>query len=155
MNILVEDDLKIEKLRHPKITIFTEKSSKKILKKEKQIKKSKMVNGPIALTDDYMLYSFLESTSSVQMEVSNLYKSKSGKMKKEGNKKKELKYIEENEYLKKAKEKFKLITIVTVKELQENLIQELIPFFVGTDILLTKFQRNLQIRLMKSLKRQF
>lgn len=149
MNILVEDDLKIEKLRHPKITIFTEKSSKKILKKGKQIKKSKMVNGPIALTDDYMLYSFLESTSSVQMEVSNLYKSKSGKMKKK------LKSIRENEYLKKAKEKLKLITIVTVKELQENLIQELIPFFVGTDILLTQFQRNLQIRLMKSLNRQF
>ena len=40
MNILVEDDLKIEKLRNPTITIFNEKSSK-IVKNKNFLRKDK------------------------------------------------------------------------------------------------------------------
>jgi len=122
MNILVEDDLKIEKLRHPKIMIFTEKPSKK----KRSKKTTKMVNGPISLPDNYMLNSFLETSTSVQGRLENndakiIEKGKTN-LETDTSEKKLIKY---------AEEKFKLVSMLTIKELQENLLQELIPYFVG------------------------
>jgi hypothetical protein len=124
MNILVEDDLKIENLRHPKIMIFTEKSSKK--KRSNKIRK--MVNGPISLSDDDTLYSFLETSTSVQGRLG--LENKAAKHKE---RRKSMSYMDTNEkkLIKYAEEKFKLVSMLTYKELQENLLQELIPYFVG------------------------
>ena len=139
MNILVEDDKKIEKLRNPIITIFTEIPSDGV--KHSHLKKGKkneiLQNGPIPISDDLMIYSFLElraddSKYSKPIAVKmKLPSEPDPKIQKEIGKieKKREKY--EKKMFDKAKQEFKLITSITIKELQINLQHELIPYFVG------------------------
>lgn len=122
MDALIEDDNKIEKLRGAVINI-TMKDDPKELK-----------NGPIDL-NDFKTVSFLEVEApggkytkpisvhmkmpsdpdpAIQKEINNIEQDRD---KKEGN------------LFKKAKEEFKLITALTVKELKINLNHELLPFF--------------------------
>ena len=150
MNILVEDDLKIEKLRNPTITIFNEKSSK-IVKNKNFLRKDKkklnnhktheLKNGPIAISDDLMMYSFLESEVSVKEGDDKYSKPIAVKVKlpsepdpkiqKEISKMEKKREDYEKKMFEKAKQEFKLITSITIKELQVNLQHELIPYFVG------------------------
>lgn len=142
MDILVEDDLKIEKLRHPKIMIFKEKldkPNKNFLKKPNE--KPTLKNGPIALDDNLYFFSFLESAFTLKGEDAKYSKPIAVKMKmpsepdpkiqKEISKMEKKREKYEKKMFDKAKQEFKLITSITIKELQINLQHELIPYFVG------------------------
>jgi hypothetical protein len=151
MNILVEDDLKIENLRNPKIMIFTEKSEKELDKKnflKKPVEKKhtkKLENGPISFDDNLMIFSFLEHSVSLTGGDSKYSKPIAVKMKmpsepdpkiqKEISKMEKKREKYEKKMFDKAKQEFKLITSITIKELQINLQHELIPYFVGIIII--------------------
>jgi hypothetical protein len=119
MNILVEDDLKIEKLRHPKIMIFSEKPSKKKTEHKNSRKTTKMLNGPVNPPDEYMSYSFLETRDSIEFGLERIGEEA------------ENNDVSEVRLIKMAQDKFKLVTMMNIKDFQEDLVQELIPYFLG------------------------
>lgn len=156
MKALVDEDTQIERMRNPNVTISlgdgletTQHTQEEIIKikdqtldhnsnKKVESSASKVLNenGPIDL--DWA--SFLELNASSQQNKGKYSKPISVVMKlpeePDGSIKSEISNMEkkrvefEKKLFTKAKEEFKLITQITIKELQLNLNHELIPFFV-------------------------
>jgi hypothetical protein len=133
MNALVEDDKKIEKLRGAKMSITID---------EPAVNSTNTIhlrNGPIdleSLVPQQYYSSFLQTSGddgtyskpiSVKMKMPS---EPDGKIKSEINKMEKRRKTLEETSCKKAISEFKLITALTIKELQKNLEQELIPYFV-------------------------
>jgi hypothetical protein len=99
-------------------------------------------DGPIDLNLDFQMFGFLETKSTTRLTEGNTKFTKpiSVKMKLPGEPdasiKKEIENIEgkrssfESNMFEKAKQEFKLITALTISELQKHLNHEMLPFFV-------------------------
>ena len=152
MKALVDDDNKLEKFRNAKVNIslgegiteneikssqesFLQKADKKQQTSNNHSNQEELISGgdgPIDL-GDYSSFLELKQDGKFSKPISVVMKlppEPDGKIKKEIEKIEKERVDHEKKLFTKAKEEFKLITQITVKELQLNLNHELIPFFV-------------------------